>query len=101
MAAQPRAEAAIMARPGAAIHAFCEPVTTRSTPQSSMWNGTAPRPDTLSTRIRASGVSSRMAAASSAMGFMTPVDVSLWVSRTALTSGIERNRSRTSSAAAA
>ena len=50
-----RSEAAIMARPGAAIHAFCEPVTTTSTPQASISNGTAPRPDTLSTRMSASG----------------------------------------------
>ena len=40
--------------------------------------------NTLSTRMSVSGDSSRMAAASSATGFMTPVDVSLWVSSTAL-----------------
>ena len=51
--------------PGAAIQAFCEPVTTTSTPHASISNGTAPRPDTLSTRMSASGASSRMAAASS------------------------------------
>ncbi len=72
-----------MARPGADIHAFCEPVTTRSTPHASISNGTAPRPETLSTRISASGASSRTTAASSGIGFMTPVEVSLWVSRTA------------------
>ena len=55
IAAQARGEAAIMASPGAAIQAFCEPVTTTSTPQASISNGTAPRPDTLSTRISASG----------------------------------------------
>ena len=49
--------------PGAAIHAFCEPVTTTSTPQASISNGTAPRPETLSTRISASGLTSRIAAA--------------------------------------
>ncbi len=42
-----------------------------------------PRPDTLSTRIRASGAASRTTAASSAIGFITPVEVSLWVSSTA------------------
>ena len=51
--------------PGAAIQAFWEPVTTMSTPQASIWNGTAPRPDTLSTRIRASGANSRTTAVSS------------------------------------
>jgi hypothetical protein len=65
-------------------------VTTTSTPHASISNGTAPRPETLSTRISASGVSSRIAAASSGIGFMTPVEVSLWVSRTALASGIPR-----------
>ena len=72
-----------MASPGADIQAFCEPVTTTSTPQASISNGTAPRPDTLSTRIRASGAASRTTAASSAIGFITPVEVSLWVSSTA------------------
>ncbi len=55
IADQARSDAAIMASPGADIQAFCEPVTTTSTPQASISNGTAPRPDTLSTRIRASG----------------------------------------------
>ena len=90
-----------MASPGAAIHAFCEPVTTTSTPQASISNGTAPRPDTLSTRINASGFSSRMAAASAAIGFITPVEVSLCVSRTAFAPGVARRTSRTSSVAAA
>ena len=71
--------------PGAAIQAFCEPVTTTSRPQASISNGTAPRPLTASTRISASGASSRTAAASSAIGFVTPVEVSLWVRRTART----------------
>ena len=73
-----------MARPGADIQAFCEPVTTTSMPQASISNGTAPSPDTLSTRMSASGAASRTTAARSAIGFMTPVDVSLWVSSTAL-----------------
>ena len=72
-----------MARPGAAIQAFCEPVTTTSTPQASISNGTAPRAETLSTRMSALASTSRIAAASAGIGFMTPVEVSLWVSRTA------------------
>ena len=72
-----------MARPGAAIHAFWEPVMTRSQPQASISNGTAPSPDTLSTRMSVSGDVARMAAARAGIGFITPVDVSLWVSRTA------------------
>ena len=70
--------------PGAAIHAFWEPVTTRSRPQASISNGTAPRALIASTRMSASGATSRTAAASSGIGFVTPVEVSLWVRRTAL-----------------
>ena len=90
-----------MARPGAAIQAFCEPVTTRSTPQASISNGTAPRPDTLSTRMSASGAVSRTTAASDAIGFMTEVDVSLWVSSTALYDGSRASSARTTSGSAA
>src|SRR5450759_1378612 len=68
---------------GAAIHAFWEPVTTTSRPQASISNGTAPRADTPSTRMSAPGASYRTTAASAAIGFVTPVEVSLWVSRTA------------------
>ena len=83
MAAQARSEAATMASPGAAIQAFWEPVTTTSMPQASISNGTAPSADTLSTRMSASGATSRTTAARAGIGFMTPVEVSLWVSRTA------------------
>ena len=89
------------AQPGAAIQAFWEPVTTRSTPHSSMANGTAPSADTLSTRISVSGLASRTAAASSGMGFMTPVDVSLWVSRTARKGPRAASASRTATGSAA
>ena len=98
---QARDEAAIIAKPRADIHAFCEPVTTTSTPHASISNGTAPRPDTLSTRIE--GIGCLVAdglAANSGMGFITPVDVSLWVNSTAFVSGMPRSRSRISSAAA-
>ena len=82
-ATQARSESAIIDIPGAAIHAFWEPVTTTSRPQASISNGTAPSAEMPSTRISAPGASSRTAAASAAIGFVTPVDVSLWVSRTA------------------
>jgi len=101
IAVQARSEAAIMASPGAAIQAFCEPVTTTSTPHASISNGTAPSPDTLSTRISAPGATSRMTAASSGIGFMTPVEVSLWVSRTALVPGDRWSSSRTTAGSAA
>ena len=81
--------------PGAAIHAFCDPVTTRSRPHSSIANGTAPSAEIASTRIRASGAASRTAAASAGMSLVTPVDVSLWVSSTALRSGVSAAAART------
>ncbi len=69
--------------PGAAIQLFCEPLTATSMPQASCSNGTAPRADTPSMRMSASGASSRATAASSRIGFMTPVEVSLRVRRMA------------------
>ena len=68
-----------MARPGADIHAFCEAVTATSTPHASISNGTAPMLEMPSTRIIASGCVALIAAHSSLSGFITPVDVSLWV----------------------
>ena len=82
-AVQARSDRAIIDIPGAAIHAFWEPVTTTSRPQASISNGAAPSPETPSTTIRAEGASSRTTAASAAIGFVTPVEVSLCVSRTA------------------
>ena len=74
--------------PGADIQAFWDPVTTRSRPQSSIANGTAPSAEIASTRISASGAASRAAAASAAMSLVTPVDVSLCVRSTARRPGI-------------
>ena len=87
--------------PGAAIQAFCDPVTTRSRPQSSIANGTAPSAEIASTRISASGAASRAAAASAGMSLVTPVDVSLCVSSTARRPGIPAATRRTSAACAA
>ncbi len=52
-AAQARGLTLIIARPGGQPNAFCEPVTTTSTPQPSVSNGSAPRPLIASTRISA------------------------------------------------
>jgi hypothetical protein len=101
IAVQARADAATMARPGAAIHAFCEPVTTTSTPHASISNGTAPSPETLSTTMSASGALSRIASARTGIGFITPVEVSLCVSRTALTPGISASAARIAAGSAA
>ena len=72
-----------MASPGAAIQAFCEPVTTTSRPQASMLERHRAEADTPSTRMSASGAPRGRARPARAIGFVTPVDVSLWVSRTA------------------
>ena len=87
--------------PGADIHAFWEPVTTRSRPHSSIRNGTAPSAEIPSTRISASGATWRIAAASAAMSLVTPVDVSLCVRSTARRPGIAAAASRTAAGSAA
>ena len=101
MAAQARSPTAAKAMPGADIQAFCDPVTTRSRPHASISKGTAPRALIASTRMSASGVTSRIAAASSGIGFVTPVEVSLWVRRTARAFGSSRRAARTSTGSAA
>ncbi len=94
-----------MARPGGIIQAFCEPVTTTSMSQASIWKGMAPMPLTPSTRMSVSGAASRMAPASCAMGLVTPVEVSLKVTSTALglrpSPAMARIASRTESGSAA
>ncbi len=81
--------------PGADIQAFWEPVTTRSRPHSSIANGTAPSAEMASTRMSASGATSRIAAASAGMSLVTPVDVSLCVRSTAFRPGMAAAASRT------
>ena len=84
LASHARSEKLANARPGAAIQLFWEPETTTSRAQASCSKGTAPTPETPSTRTSDWGADSRATAASSASGFITPVDVSLWVMRIAL-----------------
>jgi hypothetical protein len=67
--------------PGLADSAFCEPPTATSIPQPSKSNGTAPRLLTTSaTTIAPASFATR---ASSSTGWITPVEVSDCVSRTA------------------
>src|SRR5438067_1750930 len=70
-----------IATPGGAPHAFCDAVTQTSMPHSSISSSVHPAPETLSTRK--SLPESRTTAAMSFIGFRTPVEVSLWVMRTA------------------
>ena len=72
-----------MASPGAAIQAFCEPVTTRSMPQRVHLERDRSEARHAVDHDQRLGRGSRMAAARTGIGFMTPVEVSLWVSRTA------------------
>ena len=82
VAAQPRADSAAIATPGDAFHAFWLALTTRSTPIS-MSNGIAPRPLMPSTSVSGWPGAARTVESSSASGFTTPVEVSLWVISTA------------------
>ena len=72
-----------MASPGGTSQPFCEPVTTRSILQASVSTGTQPMLETASTMSRAS-LSACTTWAIASMGFSTPVEVSLWVTSTAL-----------------
>ena len=89
--------------PGAAIQLFWLPDTTTSRPHASCSNGTAPTPDTPSTRISAAGAMSRIAWARSGIEFITPVEVSLCVMRTALKppAGLDSSAIRTAPGSAA
>ena len=91
-ASQAREPTAQMSRPGGHIHAFCEPDRTKSIPQSSISSGRPPTPLTESTTTSAPW--SRTSAASSGKGLVTPVEVSLWVRKTPLTSGFSFSASR-------
>jgi hypothetical protein len=82
-ACQARSDRAIIAIAGADIHVFWTAVTTTSSPQPSISNGTPPSPDDPVDEIRASGAASWTAAAISSSGFITPVEVSLCVTSTA------------------
>ena len=82
-AATARGPSAAIAIPGEAIHAFWLALITRSTPQPSISNGIAPSPLMPSTISSGSSEAPRTTSASSRSGFATPVEVSLWVIRTA------------------
>ncbi len=70
--------------PGGTIQPFCEPVKTTSRSHASIGSGTEPRLLIASTRMRMSGRTSRIAFAIAPRSFVTPVEVSLCVTITAL-----------------
>ena len=88
-----------MARPGGAIHPFCEPVMTTSNPHSSIGQGREPRLETASTMRSLSRCLTTCAI--SCRGLVMPVDVSLWVMNTVVTSGLASRDAATDSAVAA
>ena len=77
-AAQARSLSAAIEMPGGESQPFCDAVMTTSSPHASISSGIEPSEETQSTRISGSATS-RTAAAISAIGLVTPVEVSLWV----------------------
>lgn len=67
------------------MRAFCDPETTTSTPQASMGRSITPRLVMASTTRRASV--RRTMPARAWMSWTAPVEVSLWVAKTALLAG--------------
>jgi hypothetical protein len=96
-----RSPTAAMAIPGEAIQAFWLALTTRSMPQASISNGMAPRPLMPSTTSSGSPGAARTTPARAWSGLATPVDVSLWVMRTARYGSAPASRSRRTSGSAA
>ena len=89
-----------MAKPGGAIHPFCEPETATSIPHSSTGQGIEPMLLTPSTtRVRSN--SPLMTAARAPRSLVTPVEVSLWVTKTTSASGSAARTSRTLAGSAA
>src|SRR6266487_3973368 len=68
-------------KPGGSASAFCAPVSITSMPSASISIFTAENDDTVSTTSATSGYLVRTRQISSS-GFMTPVEVSLWVNVT-------------------
>jgi hypothetical protein len=76
-AARARSPTAAMAIPGEAMNAFWLALTTRSIPQASIANGSAPSALIPSTRTNGSPGAACTTALSWRIGLVTPVDVSL------------------------
>ena len=72
--------------PGGSMSPFWGPVSATSTPQASKRKSIEASEDTVSTRSRAGWPARSSAARTAATSDVTPVDVSLWTTRTARTS---------------
>ena len=90
---------AAKASPGGTMNPFCDPVTTTSRSQASVATGTQPTLLIASTSISRS--CPRTTFAMAPMSLVTPVDVSLWVTSTALMLGSSANMDSTISGSAA
>ena len=75
---------ALKPRPGGIMRPFCELAMLTSTPHSSCLNSTLPRAEMVSTSSRAGWPAASMARRTAAMSEVTPVEVSLWTTQTAL-----------------
>ena len=82
--ASARGESALKLMPGGSIRPFCEPLTVTSTPHSSWRKSALARPEMLSTIKRAGWPAASMAWRTAAMSEVTPVEVSLCTTHTAL-----------------
>ena len=82
-ASRARAPTAAMAIPGEAMNAFCDALTTRSTPQRVHVERHRPQAADAVDQGERFARRARTAAASSRSGLATPVEVSLWVRSTA------------------
>ena len=92
--------AAVKPSPGGSIRPFCEPVTVTSTPHSSWRKSIEASDDTVSAISSAGCFAASMALRTSATQEVTPEEVSLWTTQTALISWLVSARRRSSMALA-
>ena len=83
-AARALSEIALKPSPGGSMKPFCEQLTVTSTPQASCLYSAEPSEEMVSTRNSAGCLAASMALRISAIRLVTPVDVSLWTTITAL-----------------
>ena len=75
---------ALKLSPGGSISPFCDPASVTSMPHSSCLRSIDPSEDTASTSSNAGCLASSIARRISGSRVVTPVDVSLWTTSTAL-----------------
>ncbi|MCY1384608.1 hypothetical protein D9M69_728880 [compost metagenome] len=77
-------ERALKLMPGGSIRPFCDPLIETSTPHLSWQYSALARPEMVSTSSRAGCLAASMALRTAAMLLVTPVEVSLCTTHTAL-----------------